>query len=458
MKLIAASLALASVLGAQGLGLISAESLKAKVSYLASDELEGRNTPSAGLDKAAEYLGEQFRKAGLEPIGPGGSFFQEAHFAQITPNPEKLSVRLVTGEKALELAPDTASVRSLTALDLTDVAVTALPEKGELPEVRGKVVIGAANVYGTEAGLTRLQGRQPKLILLVAKRKGRSLSTYLDDAESGQAPVLRIGNEDAFNTITSAQNLKLSLHSEAPKIEPATVRNVGGILQGSDPALRDQFVILTAHYDHVGRRPGSGDQIFNGANDNASGTASVVEIAQAMAKLPAHPKRSILFLTLFGEEKGLLGAFYYTRHPLVPLAKTVAEVNLEQMGRTDDKEGARIKEFSFTGPSYSDLPERMAEGAKAEGVNVYKKADADAFFARSDNYAFALAGVVSHTAVVAYEYDGYHAPDDEWQKLDYENMASVDRGVAAGILKVANDAVAPKWSITTATEPYRTVH
>ena len=445
---------------ATGLARISAESLRESVAYLASDELEGRATPSPGLDQAANYLAERFQAAGLEPISPGGSYFQEARFGQVTPNVEKLMVKLVVGTQAIQLEADTTSVRSLTALDLTDAPVLSLPDKslpdkGELPNTAGKVVAGSAAVYGTEAGLQKLQAQHPKLIFLVSKRKGRSMPSYLEDLDAGLAPVIRVGNEETLNTLASGQNMKLTVRLDAPKVEVLKLRNVGGILRGSDPAFKEQIVMLTAHYDHVGKKPGSGDQIFNGANDNASGTASVLEIARALASLPARPKRSILFLTLFGEEKGLLGAYYYTRHPLFPLAKTIAEVNLEQMGRTDDKEGTRLKEISFTGPSYSDLPAIIAEAAKAEGVGIYKKSDADSFFARSDNYAFALAGIVAHTLVVAYEYEGYHAPDDEWQRLDYQNMAVVDKGVAAGILSIANRAELPKWSETKTVDLYR---
>lgn len=438
-----------------GLAHISAGSLREKVSFLASDEMGGRATPSPGLDKAAEYLAEQFRRVGLEPIGPGGSFFQEARFGQITPNMDKLAAKLVAGEKEIQLETEITSVRALSGVDVEDSAVIVLPEKGDLPEIKGKVVTGPASVFGTEVGLKRLQALQPSLILLVSRRKGRSAPSYLEDLDGGMVPVIRVGNEEVLNVIAAGQALRLAVHVEAPRIEVVKLRNVGGVLRGADPGLREQIVMLTAHYDHVGTRATGDDHIFNGANDNASGTASVVEIAQALAALPERPKRSVFFLALFGEEKGLLGAYYYTRHPLFPLDRTVAEVNLEQMGRTDDKEGARIREISFTGPGYSDLPETMTEAAMGQGVAVYKKDNADVFFARSDNYAFALAGVVAHTLVVAYEYPDYHAPGDEWQKLDYENMAAADRAVAAGILKLANDEKTPRWSEIAATETYR---
>jgi Zn-dependent M28 family amino/carboxypeptidase len=110
-----------------------------------------------------------------------------------------------------------------------------------------------------------------------------------------------------------------------------------GILPGSDPQLKDTCVILSAHYDHLGMKPASaaGDRIYNGANDNGSGTVSVIEIAAALSKLKIHPRRSIVLVTFFGEEEGLLGSDYYTRHPVFPLAKTVANLNLENMAHID---------------------------------------------------------------------------------------------------------------------------
>jgi Zn-dependent M28 family amino/carboxypeptidase len=200
--------------------------------------------------------------------------------------------------------------------------------------------------------------------------------------------------------------------------------------------------------------PGPGNRIFHGANDNATGDASLIEIAKALAAQP-HPRRSILFLALFGEEEGLLGSGYYVRHPLIPLSRTVADINLEQLGRTDSSDGPELARFGFTGPSFSNLPQMMAAAAKTEGDTVYRKETADDYFDRSDNYSFALAGVVAHTIVVAYEFPDYHAVSDEAEKIDYLNLAKVDRGIAAGIAAVANATEAPKWSDTKAARIYR---
>jgi Zn-dependent M28 family amino/carboxypeptidase len=212
--------------------------------------------------------------------------------------------------------------------------------------------------------------------------------------------------------------------------------------------VRDQFVIVSAHYDHLGMKPpGPGNRIFHGANDNASSDASLIEIAKALSAEP-HPRRSLLFLALFGEEEGLLGSGYYVRHPLIPLSRTVADINLEQLGRTDTSDGPELARFSFTGPSYSNLPQMMAAAAKTQGDTVYRKETADDYFDRSDNYSFALAGVVAHTIVVAFEFPDYHAVSDEADKIDYANLAKVDRGITAGIAAVANAEEAPRWSNT----------
>jgi Zn-dependent M28 family amino/carboxypeptidase len=216
--------------------------------------------------------------------------------------------------------------------------------------------------------------------------------------------------------------------------------------------LRDQYVLLTAHYDHLGKTPKG---IFHGANDNASGTVSVIEIAGALAALNPHPKRSILFVTFFGEEEGLLGSYYYAHRPLVPLSSTVANINLEQMGRTDDASGTHLLSFTVTGPSYSNLPAILSDAAKAEGIGTWRMPDADAYFPRSDNYGLALHGVVAHTIAVAAEFPDYHALGDTWEKIDYENMAKVDRGVAAGILRVADEPQKPVWSASRDAALYR---
>ena len=152
------------------------------------------------------------------------------------------------------------------------------------------------------------------------------------------------------------------------------LRNVVGVLRGTDPQLKDTYVMVTGHYDHLGVRPNAqGDAIFNGANDDASGTASVIAVASALAALEEKPKRTIVFMTVFGEEVGGLGARWYTGHPIFPIAKTVADINLEQLGRTDDTEGPKVAQFNLTGFDYTRY-----RGHVREGGGSYRRAGGQA--------------------------------------------------------------------------------
>jgi hypothetical protein len=299
------------------MGHIKADSLKGHVSFLASDLLEGRDTPSRGLDIAAEYIASQFRRFGLEPAGDDGYF-------------QSMVVR---------------------------------PEDPNSPKSR----------------------------------------------------------------------------------------NVVGILRGSDPALKDQYVLLSSHYDHVGivkePKEGATDLIFNGANDDASGTASVLEVAYALSSLHPRPRRSVVFILFAGEEKGLRGSRWYADHPVVPPEKTVAHLNLEQMGRTDATEGTKLATINVTGFDFSTLPQVLVGAGRLTDVKVLKdEKGSDPYFNRSDNGPIARLGIPAHTASVAYGFPDYHAVGDEWEKIDYSNMEKVDQAIGVGILRLATMPVPPKWN------------
>lgn len=297
----------------KALDAVTAPELKRTVYYLADDKLEGRGTPSKGLDLAADYIAKAFKAAHLEPKGDDG-FFQTTEYTN------------------------------------------------------------------RRSGVT------------------------------------------------------------------GKVRNVVGLLKGSDPALANEVVMVTAHYDHLGMRTsGEGDRIYNGADDDGSGTAGVVALAQALGK--AKPKRSVLFVTFWGEEEGLLGSSYYGKHPVVPLADTVANINLEQIGRTDDTEGPRVNAVSITGYDYSDTVTALAAAGKALGMEVQKHPRySDPYFMASDNAALAAAGVPAHTICTAFEFPDYHQVGDEANKLDYDNMTKVVRLAGLGILTIADAPQTPHWN------------
>ena len=449
---------------------ISANSLRGHLSFIASDLLEGRDTPSRGLDLAAEYIAAQFRRAGLEPAGDDG-YFQTANFAiseldasgfQLTLQSGATQVQVTASQVSLSYRQNwTLPATGVVKLRPGDAAVlTALAPA----QIEGKVVIidppdvrNPAEVAAAQELIRQVQLRRPVLIATINRQipTGNGGPPQLMDLESrGAAPqnaalILHAPAAVAlFDSMPSGVTpATLSLRT-AVTDRPIKLRNVVGILRGSDATLKDTYVLVTAHYDHVGVSPtGDGDRISNGANDDGSGTVSVIEIASALATLQQKPRRSIVFMTVFGEERGMLGSRYYTRHPIFPLEKTVANINLEQVGRTDSTEGPQIGTASLTGFDFSDIGTILQAAGESTGIRVYKHAaNSDTYFSRSDNQAFANMGIPAHTLCVAFNYPDYHRPGDHWDKVDYENMAKVDRTVALALLMIATNPAVPKWN------------
>jgi hypothetical protein len=345
---------------------ISEDSLRGHLSFIASDALEGRATPSRGLNIAAEYIAAQFRRAGLEPAGDANAAGQKDFFQTAT-----WTLGAKTGE-TFEAA--------------------------------------------TQDGSVKMRLRAPQVEQLT--QAGIIIKT----------PPVGDQKEETLSFKTS---------------------NVIGILRGSDPVLKDTYVLVTAHYDHIGMTAAMAgtDTISNGANDDGSGTVSVIELASALAKMKTRPKRSIVFMTVFGEERGLLGSRYYGKHPAFPLDKTVADVNLEHVGRTDDVEGDKSNTATMTGFDFSDMGPIFKKAGELTGVNVYKhEKNSDSFFGRSDNQAMADAGVPAHTLCVAFIFPDYHKVGDHWDKINYPNLAKTNRMVALALTMIANNAEAPKWN------------
>jgi hypothetical protein len=441
---------------------LTANSLKADVSFLASDALQGRGTPSPGLDIAAEFIAAQFRRAGLEPVGDDG-YFQTAVFESITPNLDGLELTLESGESLVKADKSSIILQEPAALDLnhTPVFILTLNQPADLDaltpaQVKGNVLLvafpeGSSSGFQAARRIPAVAAKlEAALVVLVPGGnmvQGRGPGR-LREASASRIPVV-IVTDRAIRTATAAmKQATMSAHIAAPAVQPVKLRNVAGLLRGSDPELKDTFIVVTGHYDHLGvRGTGEGDHIYNGANDDASGTSSVIEIGAALAELPARPKRSILFMALFGEEVGGLGSRYYCQHPIFPVAKTVADINLEQLGRTDDTEGPTPRQFNLTGFDYTNIAAIFSAAGEETGIKVVKhEENSDAFFARSDNASFAEVGIPDTTLSVSYLYPDYHKPGDEWPKLDYDNMAKVDLAVAVGILKMANSAEAPHWN------------
>jgi len=265
-------------------------------------------------------------------------------------------------------------------------------------------------------------------------------------------PWLRVHSSEvvkAYDSLKLGINRgTVSLSVPAPMERPVRLRNVVGLLRGSDATLSDTYILVTAHYDHVGIDPSrEPDPIFNGANDDGSGTVSVIELASAMSRLNPRPKRSLVFMAVFAEEKGLMGSRYYVRHPLFPLAKTIANVNLEVLGRTDGQEGSYRNKAALTGFEYSDLGDVFVKSGRLLGVEVYRHTKfSDAFYARSDNFSFAEQGIVAHSLCAGFLFPDLHGPQDHWDKIDYPNLEKLNRLTAVALWMIAENPAVPKWN------------
>jgi hypothetical protein len=470
---------------------VSAESMRGNLSFISSDLLEGRKTPSRGLDIAAEYIAAQFRRAGLEPAGDDG-YFQTANWKLTGRDMSSLQMNLNSGGSAVPLSADQLSLGFGVSgfsfwtpdadLSLKDagvlkvaykdapaltreqaagkVVLTELPEFPRADRARAFQLLREENDF-----LARLHTLGAPLVVALDRAGGArgASAPRIVDPEAGArqsplgkeptTPLVTVHGADAARLFDSlpAGATTATLNFRAPALveTPVKVRNVAGILRGSDPALKDTYVIVSAHYDHLGVKPEGepGDRIYNGANDDGSGTVGVIELASALSRLNPRPRRSILFLTFFGEELGLFGSRFYGRHPVVPLEKTVAQVNLEQIGRTDDSEGPQVGTAAVTGFDFSDVGTILQQAGVSVGVKIYKHpTNSDAYFGRSDNQSLADAGIPAHTLSVAFEFPDYHAVGDEWPKIDFANMEKVVRTVALGALMIADNPQEPRWN------------
>jgi hypothetical protein len=452
---------------------LTANDLKADISFLASDALEGRGTPSRGLEIAAEYVAAQFRRAGLEPAGDE-DYFQTANYVNVTPNVEGLEFTVEGSGGSVKSKANRMALQQAAAADLTRAGVVKVAGSDSAAlaalsadQVRGTVLVldfptGTDPMIVTRQ-LPALSARlQPALVVLLRSgAQPTNMSTRLREVTAAPTvPVLVVWDEEVRTALGAGRpgtiDAVASVHIAPPTSTPVKVHNVVGVMRGSDPVLRDTYVLVTAHYDHLGiRGTGEGDHIYNGANDDGSGTASVIEVANALAALPTRPKRSIVFMTFFGEELGLVGSRYYGTHPIFPLARTVADLNLEQLGRTDVDGGSSVGLVNVTGFDFSTLTDAVVKAGGETGLQVVKNAELnERYFAQSDNQALADAGVPAHTLSVGYVFPDYHKASDEWPKIDYANLALVDRTVAVAVYAVADSIDAPQWKDLPQTQRY----
>lgn len=497
---------------------VSPEVLGAHLRFLAHDSLEGRGTGTAGYDRAAEYVAACFRVLGLEPAGTDG-YLQPVPFRRArTVQGTALVLEGPSGRRELVIeedylpAPDLLRERSeITApLVLAGFGVTAPSRKYDdyrKVDAQGKIVVlltGApASFPATErahfansrvkyenavrhgaVGVLLVRTRDQTFPWDRAVRQARGgTMAWLDEQGKphGGFPELR-----ARATLSDAAAQRL--FEEAPQshdavltaaergLPPAfdlpvraTIRtvnqhqrltspNVGGLLTGSDPRLGEEVVVFTAHLDHLGiGEPVQGDSIYNGALDNASGSAALLEVARAFVRLPERPRRSVLFLAVTAEEMGLLGSDYFAEFPTVPIERIVANVNLDGLAILYP-----LRELVPLGAEHSTLDSAVARAAHRMDITLGPDPfPQEVFFVRSDQYSFVRRGVPSLFLFMGFRTDSgidaadrfrkwlatrYHLPQDDLeQPLNLEAGARhAQLNFLAG-LEVANAEQRPAW-------------
>lgn len=431
---------------------INEKSVTGTISFLASDELGGRGTPSKEFEIAAAYVASRLRAAGAVGLGPDGSYFLEEEIdvtrtpsngfqIQATDSSDLIRYELLSATdvpldykgKIVSFAPDDDPGNVNDRVAFIPFPVTDDDFADRYLQVQRSVQILASS--GAKAVLIEAPAGNETLWKLCEYRQGKAEMAPRRGRGGMPCPVFVVGSLPDGAT-------EYVIRSPALIKTKATVMNVCGVIRGSDEELSKEAVVFSAHLDHLGRAAtGEGDTVFNGADDDASGVTAVVTLADAYGALEEAPKRSVVFLALWGEERGLLGSKSFVESPAWPLEEIVANVNIEMIGRPE--EGARNKMW-MTGWDKSDLGTAFNDGSRRIGVETFNHSQfSPMLYNRSDNYAFAQKGVVAHSFSAGSLHGDYHQLSDEWSKLDLTHMTQVIRGLFAGSLPIADGEVTP---------------
>jgi hypothetical protein len=491
---------------------ITAAQLRDYLYFVASDEMEGRNTPSRGLDLTAKFIALNLSRWGFKPGGDNGTYFQKiplqsrrlvAEETVATLGGQKLTLgtdylaRPVAGQASGALvfvghglqfkAKGIDPYQGIDVRGKILVVVDGLPKGVARGDLRGKAGVdfetaesyarrnGAAGIITLPGNFTlrfwdrihqqAVSAAQPSVgntapstlptIIISEKTAAQLFAGEKVDYETLKKQVAD-GQVAASFDFTPARQLNFAIKATS---ETQMTQNVVAILEGSDPVLRQEYVAVGAHYDHVGvgNPDQNGDKIFNGADDDGSGTVAVLAMAEALARGPK-PRRSILLIWHTGEEKGLWGSEWFVEHPTVPLDKIIAQLNIDMIGRSKKPGDTDTRNANLSGPNEiyvigskmmsSELGE-LSEKVNQSYLNLqfnYKyddPNDTERLFFRSDHFNYAKKGIP-----IIFYFDGvhedYHRQSDHPDKIDYEKMEKVTRTVFAKMWRLANQADRPK--------------
>jgi Peptidase family M28 len=497
---------------------ITASQLRDYLYFISADEMGGRSTPSRGLDLTAKFIALNLSRWGLKPAGTDGTFFQQFGLEQRQLLPDETSAS-ISGQ-SFKIAddflprpfPGTATgklvyvghgkihkskqVNPYRGIDVKDKIVVVADgyPKGlsnrdfrdgkqgvdfELPEhyaaahgARGVIIIPSPSGlnFWNQRYLSYLHPRSPVPIAIQKEKRVPTIiatatmaNAILTGEKIDYAGLMKQLETGEFSESFDLGPGKEAAFTVAAKVETIMTQNVVAVIEGSDPALKAEYVAIGAHYDHVGDDPKDGcrqiggDSICNGADDDGSGTVAVLAMAEALSQGP-RPKRSILFVWHAGEEKGLWGSDFVTAYSPVPINKIITQLNIDMIGRSKKEGDNNPRNRNLTGPNEiyvigskimsTELGE-LSEAVNRSFLNLkfnYKydaPRDPEGLFYRSDHFNYAKRGIP-----IIFYFDGvhedYHMPTDTADKIDYDKMEKVSRTIFATLWKLANVPSRPK--------------
>jgi Zn-dependent M28 family amino/carboxypeptidase len=497
---------------------ISGERIRAHVKFLSSDLLEGRGVGARGGDLATEYIAAQFALVGAKPSGDAGTYFQNLTLVGVNPQPTST---LKAGSTTFRWLDDFVGVTYQQKTDAAFDADAIFVGHGIVaPEyqwddyagvnVKGKVVVlftneppsddpkfftgRALTYYGrwtykyeeaarhgavaaiiihttptASYGWDVVRGswaREDSQVKLAPGAEQLALAAWVTK-DAGEKLAASLGHSvDELLKMVDTRGFKaMPMPMRISGTAPATVReihtrNVVAKIEGSDPKLKNEAVIFSAHWDHLGiGDPVQGDAIYNGAADNATGCAMIIEIARAWAALPEKPKRSAIFLAVTAEEAGLRGSEYYGQHPMVPAGKTAADINLDMF-----MPWGRARDVNVTGAERTTLYPLVQEAAKRFGLTITPdpRPEAGTYY-RSDHFSFARVGIPAFSIDQGIDLLGkpagtgkklfdefedkhYHQPSDEYHDdWDFTGMEHYARFAMLIGVNTANVSKMPTW-------------
>lgn len=464
---------------------ITPGSVLERIWVIAHDSMGGRDTPSPGLEKTAEYFASKYREWGVLPAGENGSYFQRYPFVRRSAN-QAASWIEVNENGTISRYPmgDFAYTNSGREVDITG-PITVLA--GVLNDsviagagIQDRVVMAildASRAADWARWSRQISAQRPAAVLVLSNQAttqfraaaGRAAnaspgwtvdlpdtrvptilmhdSLFVDDPMAPNRPdFAQLRSSPQPVVIVAPPELSARVHIEVAVHERTTVPNVLGMIPGSDPNLRNEYVIYSAHMDHVGHRSTNprnpADTIWNGADDDASGSTAVLMMAEAFSRLKVKPRRTMVFLHVSGEEKGLLGSRWYSENPTLPLDRTVANLNFDMVGRNNPDSIVVIgKEHSDLGATLATVNTRHANLGFTTADDIWPE---ERFYERSDHFNFARKGVP-----VLFFFNGvhedYHQASDEVEKIDEDKISRVAKiGFFLGA-EIANTTARPKW-------------